>query len=286
MKAYPQAYRPCAAVLGIALVAAAVFKIKSTGTMPASPLTELLPGWANGLIPVVEFLLGIWLLSGYCRYGAWMVGELFLILFALHGLFLTMSKQSSCGCLGDVTVPPVIIVLFDVTLFVTLLRCRPNWAGWPANSPALRTAGVAAGVIAALMAFAAIRYGSIHVAVAAARGEALATQPASLNLGRVEAGTRTERTMRVVNLSSEPVQVLMAASSCQCAEVADLPVTIEPGRSVDLAVIVAVTRQPGEFKRVGRLRTSAGDLDFKIVAFVSISQSDPAVSRVQREVDR
>lgn len=286
MKSTPHAYRVLAVIYGSILIVAAALKQLSTVTVPTSPLTELLPTWAVGLIPSVEFLLGIWLVSGYCRYGAWAIGELFLVLFALHGLFLTMSQQSSCGCFGDVAVPPVVVVLFDVTLFASLLRCRPNWAGWPANSPALRSAGVAAGVIGVLMAFAAIWYGSIHVAVAAARGESLATQPARLNLGRVEAGSRTERTLRVVNLSAESVQVLMATSSCQCADVAGLPATIEPGRSVDLAVTVTATRQPGAFKRVGRLRTSAGDLDFKIVAFVTASQSDPAVRRVQREEDR
>jgi hypothetical protein len=109
--------------------------------------------------------------------------------------------------------------------------------------------------------------------VAAARGKPIALSPDRLDLGVVRAGERVERTLRVLNLSNETVQVHLASSDCSCAEVAGLPVSIEPGQSAEVLVAVTVSRTAGTFRRTGRLRTSAGEASFGISAMVWGGQS-------------
>jgi hypothetical protein len=111
-----------------------------------------------------------------------------------------------------------------------LARCRPRWQGWPAAGPAGRTtagAGVVAAVLVGLTAAAAYTvYGSIGVAVAAARGEPVAVTPAMLDLGLAPAGATVDAVLTLHNLSGKPVQLAYARSDCGCAEVLDLPVTV------------------------------------------------------------
>jgi len=278
-RTYPQAFRPLAVTLGCVLVVAAILKLVSTTPPPRSPLTELLPSWSLNLIPALELVVAAWLFSGVYRIGAWVVAESLLFAFAIQGLLLTLSRQPSCGCFGTVTVPPAYVLVFDVAMFATLIRCRPDWAGWPENTPLLRTATVALVSLAIVLIAAKVWYGTIHVAVASALGKPLAVSSANLDLGRTDPGAQTENSLTLVNLSEDTVHVLAFESSCQCAEVLGLPVVIEAGASVSLPVTVTVSQRPGEFQRVGRFRTSAGDLDFKIVAFVKGSQPGPAPSR-------
>lgn len=279
LRSYPQVFRPISVGLGCVLVIAAVLKLISAAPLPRSPLTDLLPSWSLNLIPVLELLVAAWLISGVYRWGAWAVAESLLFVFGVHGLLLTLSRQSSCGCFGNVTVPPVIVVIFDVVMFAMLLRCRPSWTGWHANTPLIRTVTVATVVLIGFMIAAKSWYGSIHVAVEAALGKTLAVSSANLDLGRVDPGSQTEHTLTLVNLSEESVHVLAFESSCHCAEVVGLPLQIEPGTSANVSVTVTVSNNPGDFQRVGRFRTSAGSLDFKIVAFVKGSQTGPTPSR-------
>jgi hypothetical protein len=69
----------------------------------------------------------------------------------------------------------------------------------------------------------------------------------------------------------------MAESNCNCARVSGLPATIAPGASVDLPVEVSVGSRAGEFRVAARLRTSAGDVGFRITGRVTADRSTPVV---------
>jgi len=183
-----------------------------------------------------------------------------------------MERKSSCGCLGSVTVSPIFTLLFDVVATAMLLRFRPQWRGWPVNNQAsrvlFRTAAVSVLLIGGLISWAYIAYGSIGIALAAARGKPIAVDPNGLELGLIQAGAQVERSLRVVNLSDETIQVHLAASDCACAEVSGLPVTLSPGKSVELPVTITAPRAAGTFRRNGRLRTTVGEVKYTISAVV------------------
>jgi len=63
-------FRVVSVVFGVALLAAAVLKFFYPGGLVASPVTDALPTWAQGLVPVFEVALGGWLVSGFARFGA------------------------------------------------------------------------------------------------------------------------------------------------------------------------------------------------------------------------
>jgi hypothetical protein len=276
-----RAYRPVAALLGSVLLVAAALKLVDTGPAVPSPVTAALSGWAVGLVPVVEAALGVWLVSGVWRYGAWLAALPVLVVFSAYGLALTVENRTSCGCFGRVEVPPWLMLGFDVVILGMLVRCRPGWRGWPADTPGLRAglqaAAVAVAVVGGAVGWAYARYGSVAVAVAAARGLPVAVTPGTLDAGTIEADGKAERVLRVVNLSAEPVQVVMAISNCgRCVDVAGLPVTLPPGGGADLPVTVTAGQAGGRFQRVGWLRTSAGDIDFGITAWVAGGPAGPA----------
>ena len=262
--------------------AAALLKLTTDWSVIPTPVTASVPSWAFGLAPLFELGLGLWLMSGICRYGAWLVILPVMILFALQSLALTIESQSSCGCFGGLTVSPVITLVFDVVAIAMFIRFRPGWQGWPSCLPAtrvaLQTVAVAGLLTGGVIAWAYASYGSIGVAVAAARGEPIAVSPDRLDLGLVQAGDRVERTLRVVNLSDEPVQLALVLSNCNCTQVGGLPAALEPGTSLDLPVTVTVGRKAGKFRVSARLRTSAGDVVFSVTASVTTDPNGPGVS--------
>lgn len=267
-----QSFRPVAAVFGVALIVAAALKLTTVGLDVPSPANTVVPLWAIGLVPLFEVGLGLWLVSGTYRFGAWLAALPVTVLFALHSLALALEDRPSCGCFGSVTVPPMLTFLFDVVMAGLLVRCRPGWRGWPEGTPAgrmaLGSAAVAAAVLGGMAAWAYGRYGSVAVAVAAASGAPVAVSPSVLELGTLSPGTMADGSLRVYNLSSEPVQASLATSSCGCAEVDGLPVIVPAGGSVDLRVRVSVSSSPGSFRRVGQLRTSAGNVKYQFRARV------------------
>ncbi len=113
-----------------------------------------------------------------------------------------------------------------------------------------------------------MRYGSVGVAVAVAHGRPVAMMSETVHVGTVPAGATVERTLRVVNLSAEPVQVALAESSCNCARVIGLPATVEVGATIELSVQVTVGDKVGEFRQSARLRTTVGELEFGITGRV------------------
>ena len=269
-----QLFRLAAAVFGVALLAAAALKVYSSGPAVPSPVTEMLPPWADGLVPLFEGALGVWLVSGIGRVGAWAVATPTAGLFALHNLAQTADGEASCGCFGAATVPPGVTLAFDVVVLALLLRSRPAWQGWP-TGPRVQAAAVAALLLGGAAILTTARYGSIGASLAAARGESLALTPEKLNLGPVPAGGTVERSLRVANLSADPVQIALAMSNCSCVAVHGLPVTVAPGGWADLPVTVTVSTTPGKFQRNARLRTSAGDLTYAVTASVTAGKRNP-----------
>ncbi len=221
-----------------------------------SPITSVLvPDWALATVPVFEVVLGLWLLSGRCRFGACLVTLATLAVFSLHNLVLVSAGRATCGCLGSFGPAPGWVLAFDVSALLLLLRNRPGWNGWPVADARLQAVGLAAGVTVAvvggLAAAATVRYGSVALALADARGEALVVEPADPSFGEVNPAAEVSRPVTLHNLSNEPVTVILARTDCNCAEIDGLPLTVPAGGRGQVGVRVRVPSTPGGFSRNG-----------------------------------
>lgn len=227
--------------------------------------------------PVVELLLGGWLLSGACRYGAWLAALLTFSLFGFVAYSQIQAGAADCGCFGPaVQVPPYATLALDVTLVLALSAFRPRWAGWPTVGPglsvALRTVAVAGLVMATGAAYSYWRYGSVQAGVASAAGLPVAVTTPVVDVGRVTAGELTDGAVEVINLTGSEEQVAYISMRCRCAEFDDLPVALPPGRATRIGFRLRVPAGSGAFRRAVVVQSSAGAARFEIVGVAVASR--------------
>ncbi len=91
--------------------------------------------------------------------------------------------------------------------------------------------------------------GSIDAAQAFLRGDELAVIPSSVDLGECAAGEAKEIQIQVVNISSSPITLTGAYTSCSCIAVSALPVTVDARGSFRLQMTVHSAESPGRFRR-------------------------------------
>ncbi|MBI2826200.1 MAG: hypothetical protein HYX69_16085 [Planctomycetia bacterium] len=120
----PGAGRTLRAALGGVLLVAAGLKAYDLVSAPAaaSPVGSRL--LAAALVEG-EALLGLWLLSGFARRGAWRAALVAFALFACVSLYRGLSGAESCGCFGGVRVSPWWTFVGDLAAVFAL------WWWWP-----------------------------------------------------------------------------------------------------------------------------------------------------------
>lgn len=121
------------------------------------------------------------------------------------------------------------------------------------------TSGLAASAILAVLSVASYwSLGSLEAGVSYLRGNRLFLDQHTRDLGIVDAGTH-EVAFRVKNLSSQPVQIVGAKTSCSCVVAEDLPVTIEPSASLLLRIRVQIDdRRGSRYSQTMQLITDRG----------------------------
>ena len=262
-------------VAGAVLCCAGALKI--VGGQDRAVLPGLAPPWVTAALPALELLLGVWLVSGVFRFGAYLIALVTFSLFSLVALSQVQSGASDCGCFGSaVTVSPWLTLTLDVTLVFALLRFRPRWAGRPALAPVtslvLRSAAVAGLVLAAGAAFSVWRYGSVMAGVAAAAGMPVAVTTPVIDVSRVAAGELTDGTVEVINLTGSEEQVAYVSMRCHCAVFDDLPVALPPGQATRIGFRLLVPAEAGAFRRPAVLQSSAGDVRFEMIGVAVASR--------------
>ena len=253
-----------AKVGGALLIVAGCFKLVS-GVLPEpSVITSLLlPDWALATTPAYEIVLGGWLLADRWRFGAWLTTIATLIVFILHNLELMTAGKPSCGCLGAVSPTPGIMLGLDIGALLILLKRRPGWRGLPADTPGLRLAATAFAVAAITLGLVAAgvyaAYGSVAVALADARGDPVAVDPSPLKVPLADPGSHVTQTIRLINLTGDPVDVTAARADCDCAEFTGLPLTLAPGGRGEVQLVLHTPRKAvGSYRRQVAFETSVG----------------------------
>jgi hypothetical protein len=229
----------------------------------------LLPSWLTLIAPVFEIILACWLLSGRWRFGSFAVATFTFVVFVVINIFQLRAGQTSCGCLGAAKVSPWVTLTLDVIVVLALLLARPKWAGWPTWGPETKTAVLAASVagvvLAVVVGYSTLRYGSVHAAAAATTGQSIALLDPEAGVGNVPGDEFVEGELRVVNLSDEEVQIAYVSTRCRCADFHDLPLTLPPRSSGRIGFTLLTPNAVGYFRRAGEIRSSAGAVRFDIV---------------------
>jgi hypothetical protein len=111
---------------GFVLLAAGILKSYHLLTEPILS-RDFWESWEFFLIQIpLELGLGIWLVSGLFRKGAWLVAVLCFGAFICLTLQKGLTGAESCGCFGKVHVNPwITLFAIDVPLFLGLLIFRP-----------------------------------------------------------------------------------------------------------------------------------------------------------------
>jgi hypothetical protein len=121
--------------------------------------TPMIPGVirSKAILAIVvesESLLAIWLLVGGAPRARFLAAITCFTLFAAVASYEAIHSVSSCGCFGNVKVPPIITATSDVSAVVALWFTRPR-KGDPI-SPAPSRRRVIGGASVALLTSAAL----------------------------------------------------------------------------------------------------------------------------------
>jgi len=85
-------------------------------------------------------------------------------------------------------------------------------------------------------------FGGLGQLIAYNNGESVYIVHKTLNLGSCEAGTKTVAVFRMTNLSSKEVSVVGERSSCNCAFSEKIPITVQPGKTIDLKINIQLPK--------------------------------------------
>jgi len=252
---------------GVLLLVAAALKLQGLGPGPVTAMGLLSATWFQIALIEAEIILGVWLLAGISPVGAWMLACAAFATFAAVSLYQGYVGRASCGCFGQIVVSPWYAFGLDIVFLGALAvfgrpALTPLWREPRAAfvRPLASAGGWLGGGALAFLALAAVAacfFGSLDGALAHFRGERIAIRPGIVDIGTGELGERREVEVAIVNYTAAPVRVVGGTSDCSCITTRDLPLTIQPGESRVLGVIVQMSGRPGIFTRTAMLLTDS-----------------------------
>jgi hypothetical protein len=185
--------------------------------------------------------------------------------------------------MGAVKIAPVLTALFDVFMIGALIRCRPDWDGWPVVNPVRSPVAKAVMVMSSLLVVVAIastmKYGSVSNALNVLNGRRVMVTPYQVSLFNVDPQSNYNLQVQVANFGDEPIDVHLFHARCYCATATNLPVSVSQKQT---GIVQLTFRSPGHaqsFRRTCVLSTSAGDLEFDIVGTTKFPSSHPQETR-------
>lgn len=208
------------------------------GSGPSGSGSLVLEPHVTTLLAAVELALGLWLAAGWSAAVARPVAVATFASFAGASAWLTWLGASECGCLGPLSVPPVVMASADLILAGLLAvgrtpaRRPPDWGPIDFVRPAATALALGLGVYA----FGVYHYGSAAAALAGLQGQAAHLEFAALDFGEGNKGDRQSKTVAVTNLTSRPVLITGGKADCSCTALADLPLTVPPHESRPLTI--------------------------------------------------
>lgn len=103
-------------------------------------------------------------------------------------------------------------------------------------------------LLSSVLGWAYLRTGSAALIPRFLNGEQLLVDPMIISLGAQEKGATAECSLRVVNATRGEVTLVGAQRSCACITVDQFPLSIPPGRSRELQLVLHVGVHSGQFE--------------------------------------
>jgi hypothetical protein len=251
-------------VLGVLLLLAAGLKLYGMDVSPFAQYGRLMNPTVQVAAIEWETVLGLWLLTGRKPLGAWLAALLTFLIFAGVSLYLGLIGQASCGCFGSVKASPWYAFAIDMAALVLLGIGRPNFrdlreflrAQWRAAILRGGTLAVGVAVIAGgFLGLASLAFGSIDAALARLRGERISVYPRLVDVGSGQPAQTMKTSVEVSNWTDRTVTILGGTADCSCITTEDLPLTVAPGETRHVPVLVRLPSSPGFFNRKALLWT-------------------------------
>jgi uncharacterized membrane protein YphA (DoxX/SURF4 family) len=242
-KRFVEPYTVLRVTLGLLLIVSALLKGHQLATDPFGRTGLPGPRWVGIALVELEFLLGVWLLSGLAAKAASAVATLGFCAFACVSLFKAISGEESCGCFGKVAMSPWISVGISVSAVVSLLLV-PS----PARSRAFN--GRSMGLMAAPIALAVwggfkmteMSWPNSEKAIGLIGAESLH------DFGTINP-TQTPRSEYVFllrNTSDHPIRILETSSTCGCTTATTATQVVEPGQHTEVRVALDLRNRIGQ----------------------------------------
>jgi methylamine utilization protein MauE len=238
--------------LGVLLLGAAIFKAHAFWTDTAQPLPLFSSSRIQVAVIEVEGLLGIWLVSGTYHRAARFSALVFFGFLASVSLYMGVSGESSCGCLGRVKLNPWIMFVVDLgavtALALSHVPTRATATSLHSLSVALRL--IAGSVVIVSLAFAGLFLFSNDPwrVVAGLRNEMITVEPGVIHVGSGSPGEERELVVTVVNHSDHTVRFIGGTASCSCMVTDDLPLALSPRESRAIHVRLRFRGGSGAFQ--------------------------------------
>lgn len=255
-KRFIEPYTVVRVVLGLLLLLAALLKGHQLATEPFARTGLPGPRWLGVALVEFEFLLGVWLLSGFAAKAASALATLGFCAFVCVSLFKAIAGEESCGCFGKVAMSPWVSVAISVSAVVSLLLV-PG----PTRSRAFN--GRSMGLMAAPIALAAwggfkmteiswVNPQNVRGLICAESLHDFGTIIPSQNL-------RSEHVFVLRNTSDHPIRILETSSTCGCTTATPATQLIEPGQHTEVRVALDLRDRIGQRMEEVHLRTDDRD---------------------------
>lgn len=238
---------------GLLLIMAAILKWRAFGGSHSSALFDVAPQ-LEWLAIQFEVLLGLALLIGWQPRLTWSLTMLLLAAFGGANLMMIAQGRSSCGCLGVVQVPPLVMLFVDIVFlgFLWGARASIDSASVEKQKPhRLIGWGVASLIFGlALGALTIVRGAEIGSWLASClppsvSGQYVMSEPAVSDLGSGAVGEWRTVEVSIRNRSSEPITLIGSERNCRCRADSKLPLTLAPQEVVSISVEVKMGQTTG-----------------------------------------
>jgi hypothetical protein len=240
-------------VVALLFLGASIMKMRAgvLESMQAFPFP--VPPFFHHAIIAIEFILGLWMLSGWAAWLSTRVATGLLVLLAGVSSYQLYQGQSTCGCFGSLELNPGLVLTTDLALLASLYFFRIPAPSQDKYRSDFRWAACLCVGVVFLGAFVLVSirffFGDVRTLTARLRGEALFIGADVLDTGTQLRGDEKLFPIIIHNVTYEPIRIIGGSADCACVSTDDMPVTVQPGQSKAIRLRIKFRGPPGLFRQ-------------------------------------
>lgn len=232
------ALRKISVVISLVLLSACAAKVWAMVWLTI-PVTRL-EGLFNVLIIQLELVLALWLLSRIRIHLSVFATALFFLFAVAANLNAIWLGKSSCGCFGNIEVPPVFTLGLNIVFLLASAHAlrSSHWTGFRS----LLTVGKIGWTIPLCLSLCIVailgQLGRLYFA------PQLISSPDKIDLGLIELGSQKEVSIPLKNISDKDLSIWGGKTNCTCASiVGGLPTVVAKGAETSVRIVVKPSNQ-------------------------------------------